>query len=71
MCLGVCQQARVDRVIYASKDPKGGALSLGYTLHQDVRTNHRFEVEHFESAECGKILSQFFQKKRKGGKVSP
>ena len=71
MCLAACQQSRVSRVIYGAKDPKGGALSLGYLLHQDERTHHRFEVVFEEDAECGNILSQFFQKKRKGGKVTP
>src|SRR5690606_23511034 len=46
MCLAACQQARVQRVVYAAQDPKGGALSLGYSMHEDVRTNHRFEVEY-------------------------
>lgn len=70
MCLAACQQARVERVIYGAKDPKGGALSLGYSLHEDQRTHHRFQVAFEESVECGRILSQFFQNKRKGGKVS-
>ncbi len=65
MCLAACQQARVARVIYGAKDPKGGALSLGYSLHTDVRTNHRFTVDFVEDAECGGILTEFFRKKRK------
>src|SRR3954447_8827162 len=35
MCLSACQQARLAQVIYGAKDPKGGALSLGYAVHQD------------------------------------
>ncbi len=64
MCLAACQQARVDRVIYGAKDPKGGAISLGYALHEDARTNHRFKVEFLENPECGEILTTFFRKKR-------
>jgi tRNA(adenine34) deaminase len=65
MCLAACQQARIKEVIYGAKDPKGGALSLGYSLHEDPKTNHRFTVRFEETPECGKILSQFFEKKRK------
>lgn len=70
MCLAACQQARVVKVIYGAVDPKGGALSLGYLLHQDSRTNHRFEVQYEAEPECGLILSRFFQKKRKQDKVT-
>ncbi len=65
MCLAACQQARISRIIYGAKDPKGGALSLGYPLHEDARTNHRFAVEYREDAACGEILTEFFRKKRK------
>lgn len=69
MCLAACQQARVKRVIYAALDPKGGALSLGYTFHEDRRLNHRFQAQRIEDAECGKILSEFFKSKRKKSKI--
>ena len=65
MCLAACQQARIVEVDYGAQDPKGGALSLGYALHQDPKTNHRFTVSFEETPECGKILSRFFEKKRK------
>jgi tRNA(adenine34) deaminase len=65
MCLAACQQARVTEVVYGAKDPKGGALSLGYSLHEDVRTNHRFSVKYEEDPRCGQILSDFFKNKRK------
>lgn len=65
MCLAACQQARLARVTYGAVDPKGGALSLGYALHADGRTNHRFEVVHHPFQECGQILSEFFSRKRK------
>jgi tRNA(adenine34) deaminase len=65
MCLAACQQARVLEVIYGARDPKGGAISLGYMVHEDVRTNHRFPVRTHEDARCGEILSQFFRARRK------
>jgi tRNA(adenine34) deaminase len=64
MCLAACQQARIEQVFYGASDAKGGALSLGYPLHQDSRTHHRFEVEARETPECSLILKRFFQKKR-------
>jgi tRNA(adenine34) deaminase len=65
MCLAAAQQARLRRIVYGAKDPKGGALSLGYALHEDARTNHRFTVEYVEDSACGGILTEFFRKKRK------
>lgn len=65
MCLAACQQARLSRVVYGAKDPKGGALSLGYALNADERTNHRFSVEYVEHPECGSILTEFFRQRRK------
>lgn len=65
MCLAACQQARISRIVYGARDPKGGAISLGYPLHEDDRTNHRFKVEYREEIECGGILTEFFRKKRK------
>lgn len=64
MCLAACQQARVAHVVYGATDPKGGALSLGYKINEDARTNHRFAVVHHETEACGKVLSDFFRKKR-------
>lgn len=64
MCLGALQQARIDQVIFGATDPKGGALSLGYSLHSDPRTNHRFPVEHHEDLRCSEILREFFRARR-------
>lgn len=65
MCLAACQQARIGRVVYGAVDPKGGAISLGYCLHEDARINHRFAVESRPEPECGGILTEFFRSKRK------
>src|SRR5690349_17134644 len=40
MCLAAAQQGRIGHIIYGAKDPKGGAISLGYPVHQDKRINH-------------------------------
>jgi tRNA(adenine34) deaminase len=64
MCLAACQQARVAEVVYGAIDPKGGALSLGYRLHEDARTNHRFAARFEDHPECGQALREFFAAKR-------
>ena len=64
MCLGAMHQARIRRCVYGAADPKGGALSLGYRLNEDTRTNHRFPVELSADDRCGKILTDFFRRKR-------
>lgn len=69
MCLAASQQSRLKRVIYGARDPKGGAICLGYHLHQDKKTHHRFEVECQEVAECSEILSAFFKAKRTKGQL--
>ena len=79
MCLAACQQARVDQVVYAATDPKGGALSLGFDLHTHTKLNHRFDVrriadltdgdaqtgDHPQIREASALLSDFFKAKRK------
>ena len=65
MCLAACQQSRIERVVYGARDPKGGAISLGYALHSDQRLNHRFDVEYQESDACSVVLKSFFSAKRK------
>jgi len=64
MCLAAAQQARIGAIIYGAADPKGGALSLGYRVHEDPRTNHRFEVRLEARPECGEILTRFFERRR-------
>lgn len=65
MCLSAMVQSRLKQCVFGAYDSKGGALSLGYHLHQDKRLNHQFSVlggvKHFE---CSKLLSQFFKERR-------
>jgi len=70
MCLSAMVQSRLRQCIFGAYDSKGGALSLGYHLHQDKRLNHQFSIlggiRHFE---CSKVLSQFFKERRTGYKT--
>lgn len=65
MCVGALLHARVERLVYGAKDPKGGALVSLYRLADDKRFNHTLVVRGgvLEGA-CAEILSGFFQGKR-------
>jgi tRNA(adenine34) deaminase len=65
MCAGVIYQARLPRVVYGAKDPKGGALGSLFQLNSDTRLNHRYEViEGLLATESAMMLSNFFRRKR-------
>jgi tRNA(adenine34) deaminase len=64
MCLSACQQARVKRVVYGARDEKGGALCLGFHVHEHPKLNHRFGVEYEPVEECGEVLREFFRSRR-------
>ena len=64
MCMAALQQARVSHVTYGASDPKGGAISLGYQLHNDKRLNHQFSVDFNQDILCSEVLTRFFKKKR-------
>lgn len=65
MCAGAIQQARIDRVVFGARDPKGGAVETLYQVLGDQRLNPRCDVRGGVLAEdCGGILSQFFKRRR-------
>jgi tRNA(adenine34) deaminase len=65
MCAGAIVQARIPRVVYGAVDPKAGAVRSLYRLLEDSRLNHRCEVVEGVLAEpCGRVLTDFFQRKR-------
>ncbi len=69
MCAGAILQARVDTLVYGAADPKAGAVQTLYQLLDDPRLNHRTQaVGGVLMNECGNILTQFFQSRRRMGK---
>ena len=69
MCAGAIVQARIPRLIYGCDDPKAGAVRTLYQICEDPRLNHRVEVHSgVMAADCGRLLSEFFQKQREMGK---
>jgi len=64
MCAGAIIHARIARLVFGARDPKGGALSL-YGIPGDGRLNHFVAVTGgVLEEECGEILSRFFREKR-------
>jgi tRNA(adenine34) deaminase len=65
MCAGALVNARVARVVYGCDDPKAGALRSLFTLGEDPRLNHRFQIQSGVLAEpCARLLSDFFAARR-------
>jgi tRNA(adenine34) deaminase len=65
MCAGALVLARVERMVYGTRDPKGGfAGSLG-DIVRDSRLNHRLDVTTgVRAAESTALLKEFFASKR-------
>jgi tRNA(adenine34) deaminase len=69
MCSGAILQARLPLVVFGATDPKAGAVDSLFHLLSDPRLNHRCQViPGVLAAECGEILTRFFQAQRRLGK---
>lgn len=65
MCAGAILQARIQRVIFGSRDPKAGCAGSLCNLPEDLRFNHRAEVVEGILAEpCSRIMKDYFRQKR-------
>ncbi|HHT46989.1 MAG TPA: tRNA adenosine(34) deaminase TadA [Firmicutes bacterium] len=65
MCAGALVQARVSRLVFGARDPKGGAAVSLYNIPADTRLNHRLEVEEGVLSErCASLLQKFFKERR-------
>lgn len=70
LCTGALYLARVHRVVYGCRNPKGGALDFISAHEGELRLNHHIEiVGGIRELECAKLLKDFFQNKR--GTVGP
>jgi tRNA(adenine34) deaminase len=66
MCAGAMVQARIDRCVYGARDPKKGADGSVYGVLRHGDNNHRLAVtEGVLGAECGLLLTSFFQDRRR------
>jgi tRNA(adenine34) deaminase len=65
MCAGAVVNSRLKRIVYATDDPKAGAVTSLYKILTDERLNHQPEVEFgLLAEESAELLKEFFRKKR-------
>ena len=65
MCMGACILARVERIVFGTRDPKGGAAGSLYDFSKDPRLNHQIELlGGVRKDECSALLSAFFRELR-------
>lgn len=67
MCAGAISFARIEKLVFAASDPKGGAVIHGPQFFEQPTCHWRTEVEQDgENAEAaGALLSNFFKQRRK------
>lgn len=66
MCAGAIVQARIPRVVIATRNPKAGCAGSVLNLLQVPRFNHQVELtEGILEEECSAMLSCFFKELRK------
>lgn len=65
MCAGLIVQARIKRLVFATRDFKTGAAGSVYNLLSGSVLNHRVLVdEGLMENECSQLLSDFFRNRR-------
>ena len=65
MCAGAILAFRLQRLVYAAKDPKGGCVESLYQTLTDPRMNHQVTLSSGLLAErSSELLKKFFQQRR-------
>jgi len=65
MCASAISLARIKRVYYGAPDKKFGAIDNGPKIYKQKSCHHEPEIYgEIESAECAKILQNFFKNRR-------
>ena len=65
MCAGAILAARIKRLVYGARDPKGGADGGAFDILQSPETNHRLEVTAgVLEREAAQQLQRFFRARR-------
>lgn len=69
MCAGALVNARIDRVVIATKDEKTGACGTVLNIAQNKSLNHQIELEFGVcEEECRNIIQEFFKDLRRNKK---
>lgn len=65
MCAGAIVQSRISRLVFGTRDEKGGCVLSLYRLLDDFRLNHRVAVtEGILADRCREIIQTFFHARR-------
>ncbi len=65
MCAGAIIQARISRLVFATRDPKAGACGSVFNIPAERRLNHRVEVvSGILERESQELLQNFFRELR-------
>jgi tRNA(adenine34) deaminase len=65
MCAGALVHARVERLVFGSKDPKAGAVETHFGICNADFLNHQLIVEGgILEGECRRVLQSFFRDRR-------
>jgi tRNA(adenine34) deaminase len=67
MCAGAIVIARVERLVFAARDLRFGAVRSKFELADSDRLNHRLRIEEgLLAAEAAALIAKFFSKRRNG-----
>jgi tRNA(adenine34) deaminase len=65
MCAGAMVAARIKRLVYGARDPKGGADGGAFDILRSPRANHRLDVRSgVLEEEAADLLRRFFEERR-------
>jgi tRNA(adenine34) deaminase len=71
MCAGAMIHARLNRMVYATDDPKGGACGSVLEVLNHPQLNHRMLVEQgIAMEESAELLRAFFRERRSSTSVN-
>ncbi len=65
MCAGAIVNARIERLVFAARDLRFGAVRSKFRLADSELMNHRVTVEEgLMAADAGEMLTRFFEERR-------
>ncbi len=65
MCVGALIHARVNLLVFGTREPRAGAVVSQHQLPDHPSFNHHLEfTEGILEAECAKLMQEFFQSRR-------
>ena len=71
MCAGAIVLARVNRLVFATRDLRFGGVRSKFALADSDLLNHRVEVEEgLLAADAAQLLDRFFRERRKAAESS-